>query len=83
MDTGDKVRRKISGVYEIVSCVHPPIVYLIGYPPTPVRLDELELIEEATDTARQALLEDIAKSSGNGHRPRCARERIAAARGES
>ena len=76
MNTGDRVRHKITRDKSIVCCVHPPIAYLIGYPPTPVRLDDLELIEEATDTARQALLEDVAKSSGNGHRPRCARERL-------
>jgi len=78
MDTADRIRHKITGDRGIVSCVHPPIAYLIGYPPTPVRLDDLELVEESTATDRHALLEDLARGTGNGHRTRCARARLQA-----
>lgn len=81
IDTGDTVRRKLGGPIEIVACCHPPIAYLIGYPPTPVRLDDIELIESATPEKRHATMVMLAQSSGQGHRPRCARERMGASEG--
>ena len=79
IDTGDWVRHKITREKSRVACVHAPIAYLCGHPPVPVRLDDLELLEESTQTDRHALLEDLARGTGNGHRPRCARERLAGA----
>ena len=76
MDCGDIVR--IKGYTEpfLICCVHSPIAYLSGYPGT-VRLHDLELVEEATETQRRAHLEAMASGSGNGHRTACAKQRIA------
>lgn len=78
MDTGDIIRHKRTRETFWVACCHPPIVYPIGWPSTPLRLDDVELIAEATDAERAMHIEALSQSTGAGHRPRCARERLAA-----
>jgi hypothetical protein len=46
-----------------------------------VRRDDVELLSEATPAQRQALIAVLAASSMEGHRPRCARERLQATAG--
>lgn len=75
-DTGDIIRHKITGDRYLVACCHPPIVYPIGWPSTPLRLDDVELVHEATDAERSMHIEALSQSTGNGHRPRCARARL-------
>ena len=75
MDTGDICLHKLSRERVVICCVHPPIAYVAGTP-LPVRLDDLELIEEATAERRQEQLRALASSTSTGHRPACARQRI-------
>ena len=76
IDTGDQVRNKLTGDKWLVCCVHPPIVYLNCSGNPAVRMDDVELIKSATDTERHSLLKVLADSSGTGHRPACARQRL-------
>ena len=76
IDTADTVRHQQTGEIFTVACVHGDYVHTIGWPEKSIRLADLTLVESATDTARQAMIEDLARSTGMGHRPRCARERL-------
>lgn len=76
MDTGDLIRHKHTGDLHLVACVHPPHVYPIGWPSSPFRLDDVVLIAEALPDDRRMQIEALAASTGDGHRPKCARERL-------
>jgi hypothetical protein len=79
IDTGDLVRDKRSGELWNVACVHDYVVFLCRPGDDAVRIDDVHLERQATPEQRQGLLTALAGSSGNGHRPRCARDRLAAA----
>jgi hypothetical protein len=81
IDTADLVRLKATGLIWQVACVHDSRVYLCMPGSEPVRRDDVELLSEATPAQRQALIAVLAASSMEGHRPRCARERLQATAG--
>ncbi len=76
IDTGDLVLLKSTGEKWLVCCVHEGVVWLNQPGLSTVRLDDLKLLEAATEAQRRALLTTLADSSGKGHRPTCARERL-------
>ena len=76
MDTGDTVRNKATRITYMVACVHGSVVHLAGFPPITMRMDDLELVREATDGERLAHLRAMADSSSSGHRAECARQRL-------
>jgi hypothetical protein len=77
MDTGDTIRHKTDRRIEIVACVHGHTAHLIGSEHRQVHVSEWEMVREATDAERMAHLRAMALSTGKGHRPDCARQRVA------
>ena len=76
MDTADLIRHKPTGVTYHVACVHQPWVHTMGHPEMRIRLGDCELVTAATAEQREQTIAVMAESSGTGHRPQCARERI-------
>ena len=76
IDTGDLVRIKHTRDQWLVCCVHDAVVYLNWPGNRTVRLDDIELVRSASTAERHLMLTALAQSSGAGHRPRCARERL-------
>jgi len=77
VNCADLVRLKASGEQWRVACVHDYVVYLCA-PGDAVRRDDIELVQEATAEQREAMIASLAAGTGEGHRPRCARERMQA-----
>lgn len=76
LDTGDIVMH--DALVRMVCCSHDGYVRLAGHPDVPVHESKLHLVKAATDDERVAQLRVLAASTGTGHRPACARERLAA-----
>lgn len=76
MDTGDEILHKPSRERHMVACVHPPWLHTAGFPELRLLLIDCTLVREATAEERHAHLSGMAASSGTGHRPVCARERL-------
>lgn len=77
MDAGDTVRMKSTRDIYVVACRHGSLVYLCSATPQSCYADEIVLEKEATPAERENTLRALAAGSGTGHRPQCARERLA------
>lgn len=76
IDTGDIIRDKATRLTHMVACVHEPILHTAGFPELRLRLIDVEFVSGATQKQREDQLDALAHSSGTGHRPECARERL-------
>ena len=76
IDTADIVRYQ--GEEYTVACAHITHIYLMGLAPYCVRRELCTLVTKASSAAAYALTKALAESTGDGHRPKCARERLAA-----
>lgn len=75
IDTADTIIH--DGAFLVVSCVHDGRVHTLGWPDVTIPVERCTLHRQASDDERLMLLRQLAGSSGAGHRPRCARERLA------
>lgn len=76
IDTADIIRHQ--GEEYTVACAHITHVYVMGLAPNCFRRELCTLVTKADSSARDALIKALAESSGDGHRPKCARERTEA-----
>ena len=76
IDTADTVYHKPTKESWVVACVHGDRLHWCGWPDGSALLSDCELKTKATPEARDRLLKQIAGSSGQGHRPSCARARL-------
>lgn len=82
-DTGDHVCHRATGERHIVACVHEPYFYTAGNPAYKLLEAACDLVRKATPAERDHDLARMAAVAGTGHRPRCARERLRIAAGQS
>lgn len=83
IDTADRVRVVSTGEFWTVACVHGAVVHLCWPGHRTLRLDDVELVREATPEQRHQLLRTLASAEARGHRNTCARERLATSGGPS
>lgn len=74
MKTADLIRHG-NDLYT-VACCHDDVIHTCGYPERTLRVDQCELVHEASLDDRLDLLRKMAAAGGNGHRPACARRQL-------
>ena len=74
---GDRVKHRPSGEEHVVACSHDAWLHTVGYPERRLMVESCELVEAAGEADRLAMLKAMAQSTGAGHRPACARRKLA------
>lgn len=75
--TGDVVKNSRTGVTVQVACVHGDEFHPTGFPDRLLQVGGWVLERKASDSERRVLLEALAGSASQAHRPHCARQTLA------